>query len=105
MSTYVTCENLRKIVTPDLKAIRHNKIATLWYVEAIPKNAESLMRLGGSVFAQVHKCLGDESADVDYPEQLKNAFNAIQKLVKGNNILEGSTLWSLFGVHNLISAV
>ena len=96
ISTYATCTNLRQIVTPDLKSTRMGKSGSLYHIEVISKHMTA-MRLGGSVFAQIHKSLGNESPDVEYPNQLKNAFNAIQTLIKGEReklILFASSFFS-----------
>lgn len=70
-------------MTADLKSARNGRIGSLWLLEVVPRGTTTKMRLGGSIFAQIHQCVGDEPADVEHPEQIKKAFNAIQKLIKG----------------------
>jgi len=82
MSTYATMPDITKVVTPDIKKPGESELI---FIDLAPGKA----RLGGSVLAQVYGQIGDESPDVDDPEMLKRAFNAIQKLISENLILSG----------------
>jgi phosphoribosylformylglycinamidine synthase len=82
ISAYVTCPDITKTVTPDLKAPGKGKL--LFIDLSGGKN-----RLGGSALAQVFGEIGNESPDIDDPELLKRAFNAVQHLVKEGLALSG----------------
>lgn len=85
VSTYAPCPDVRKVVTPDLKAPSMGKTGILLFVDLSCGHS----RLGGSALAQCLKQLGHESPDVNNVEDLKNAFNATQELVKDGAILSG----------------
>lgn len=85
VSTYAPCPDVRKVVTPDLKAPSMCKNGILLFVDLSGDHS----RLGGSALAQCLKQLGNESPDVNNAEDLKNAFNATQELIKDGAILSG----------------
>ena len=74
ISAYVTCPDITKTVTPDLKAPGKSK---LLFIDL--GNGQN--RLGGSALAQVFGQVGDTSPDLDDPQLLTRTFNAVQKLV------------------------
>jgi phosphoribosylformylglycinamidine synthase len=82
ISAYVTCPDITKTATPDLKA--PGKSNLLFIDLGMGNN-----RLGGSALAQVFGQVGDTSPDVDDPLLLARAFNAVQKLVADELILAG----------------
>lgn len=82
ISAYAPCPDITKIITPDLKM---PSLSTLIFIDI----SEGKNRLGGSAFAQCYKQIGDSSPDIDNPKILKNAFNAIQKLISDSLILSG----------------
>jgi len=82
ISAYATMPDITKVVTPDIKHPGHSQLI---FVEIAKHKA----RLGGSALAQVYGQVGNESPDVDDPEMLKRAFNAIQKLMSEDLILAG----------------
>jgi phosphoribosylformylglycinamidine synthase len=82
ISAYATMPDITKVVTPDIKKPGHSQLV---FIDI----AKSKARLGGSVLAQVYGQIGNESPDVDDPEMLKRAFQAIQKLISENLILAG----------------
>ncbi|MGE5173549.1 MAG: phosphoribosylformylglycinamidine synthase [Betaproteobacteria bacterium] len=82
ISAYVTCPDITKTVTPDLKAPGKSK---LLFIDL----AGGRNRLGGSALAQVFGQVGDTSPDLDDPQLLTRAFNAVQKLVEEELILAG----------------
>jgi len=82
ISAYVSCPDITKTVTPDLKAPGRGKL--LFIDLARGKN-----RVGGSALAQVFNQVGSESPDIDDPELLKHAFKAVQKLIKKELVLSG----------------
>ena len=60
LTCYVTCPDVTKTVTPDLKC-PGGSITTLLYIDL----GNGKARLGGSSVAQVYKQLGDESPDIE----------------------------------------
>ncbi len=82
MSAYVTCPDITKVITPDIKNPGESK---LLYIDL----GEGRHRLGGSALAQCYKQIGDESPDIENPRLLKDAFNAIQDLIDKELILSG----------------
>jgi phosphoribosylformylglycinamidine synthase len=82
ISAYTTMPDINKVVTPDIKNPGHSQLI---FIEISKDKA----RLGGSALAQVYGQIGNESPDVDDPEILKHAFQAIQKLMSENLILAG----------------
>ncbi len=82
ISAYVTCPDITKTVTPDLKAPGKSK---LLFIDL--GNGQN--RLGGSALAQVFGQIGDKSPDLDDPQLLTRTFIAVQKLVEDELILAG----------------
>jgi phosphoribosylformylglycinamidine synthase len=82
ISAYATMPDITKVVTPDIKNPGHSQLI---FIDI----ANGQARLGGSALAQVYGQVGNESPDVDDPEMLKHAFDAIQKLISENLILAG----------------
>ncbi len=82
ISAYSTMPDITKVVTPDIKCPGETQ---LLFIDI----AGNRVRLGGSALAQAYGQLGNESPDVDDPERLKSAFNALQQLIAENLILAG----------------
>jgi phosphoribosylformylglycinamidine synthase len=82
ISAYATMSDITKVVTPDIKRPGESELV---FVDL----SAGKTRLGGSALAQCYGQIGNESPDVDSPETLKNAFNAIQELISKNLILAG----------------
>jgi phosphoribosylformylglycinamidine synthase len=82
ISAYVTCPDITKTVTPDIKQPGKSK---LLYIDL----AGGRNRLGGSALAQVYGQVGDQSPDLDDPQLLTRTFNAVQSLVEDELILAG----------------
>ncbi len=74
-------EDIRKTVTPEL---RTDKGDTRIVAIDLSKGKN---RLGGSCLAQVYKQLGNDTPDVDSPEDLKAFFNLMQQLVNEEKLL------------------
>lgn len=81
VSTYAPCPDIRKLVTPDLKAPGMGQEGLLVFVDL--SNGKS--RLGGSALAQCYMQLGDQVPDVEDAQQFVRAFKATQKLITGNS--------------------
>lgn len=80
------CEDVRLVITPDLKGPRQNygnkESSYLLFVDL----SGGQRRLGGSALAQCYGQLGNNAPDLDDPTMLKNAFKSIQQLVKSKKI-------------------
>lgn len=86
LTCYVTCPDVTKTVTPDLKCPRKCGGKThLLFVDLGGGKA----RMGGSSLAQVYGQIGDESPDVEDFTTLKNAFLIVQDLIENRMILAG----------------
>jgi phosphoribosylformylglycinamidine synthase len=82
VSAYATMPDITKVVTPDIKNPGRSQ---LLFIDLSKHHA----RLGGSALAQGYGQVGNESPDVDDPQMLKRAFQAIQRLIAENLILAG----------------
>ncbi|KAF5807608.1 putative phosphoribosylformylglycinamidine synthase [Helianthus annuus] len=82
ISAYVTCDDITKTVTPDLKL---KDDGVLLHVDL----AKGKRRLGGSALAQVFDQIGDECPDVDDVPYLKTVFEAVQDLLTAELISAG----------------
>ncbi|MBM9536628.1 phosphoribosylformylglycinamidine synthase [Desulfobulbus alkaliphilus] len=81
ISAYAAMADIRKKVTPDLKASG----TPLLLIDLAPgKN-----RLGGSALAQVHGQIGNEVPDLEDPALLQRTFLAVQELIDQDLILAG----------------
>ena len=82
ISAYVTCPDITKVVTPDIKRTGQSRL--LFIDLGRGKN-----RLGGSALAQCYGQVGDESPDVEDIPLLKRCFRVIQKLISEDLIISG----------------
>ncbi len=82
ISAYVTCDDITKVVSQDIKRPGESK---LLYIDL----GRGKYRTGGSALAHVYEQTGDTSPDVDDSLLLKNSFNAIQELIGRGVILSG----------------
>ncbi len=82
ISAYVTCPDITRTVTPDLK---HPGSGRILYIDL----GGGKHRLGGSTLAQVFEQIGNDAPDVDDPNLLKRAFNAVQTLIAEDAITAG----------------
>ncbi|KAK5644184.1 hypothetical protein RI129_008029 [Pyrocoelia pectoralis] len=85
VSTYAPCPDVRKVITPDLKAPSMGKKGTLLFIDL----SHGKNRLGGSALAQCFGQLGNDVPDIDKPETLRNAFIATQQLIQESAICAG----------------
>ncbi|CAA3006804.1 probable phosphoribosylformylglycinamidine synthase, chloroplastic mitochondrial [Olea europaea subsp. europaea] len=94
ISTYVTCPDITKTVTPDLKL---GDDGILLHIDL----AKGKRRLGGSALAQVFDQVGDECPDLDDVSYLKRVFNGVQNLIEeelisaGHDISDGGLIVSI----------
>ena len=82
VSAYVTCPDITKTLTPDLKLPGKGQI---FYVDL----GGARNRLGGSAFAHAFSQIGDESPDLDDPTLLKGAFETVQSLIDARILTAG----------------
>ena len=82
ISAYVTCPDINATVTPDLKLPGRGRIL---YIDL----GGGRSRLGGSSLATVYEQLGDEPPDVEDPQLLARAFEALQRLLEEGLIESG----------------
>jgi len=82
VSAYVTCPDITKTVTPDLKLPADGRIL---FVDL----SAGLNRLGGSALAQVYGQVGDDSPDLEDSALLVRAFNVVQGLLDNRLISAG----------------
>ena len=83
LTCYVTCPDITKTVTPDLKCPSGG--SKLIFVDLSGGKA----RVGGSALAQVFGQVGNDSPDVEDFETFKKAFNVTQNLIDSCAILSG----------------
>ncbi|XP_017241600.1 probable phosphoribosylformylglycinamidine synthase, chloroplastic/mitochondrial [Daucus carota subsp. sativus] len=82
ISAYVTCPDITKTVTPDLKL---GDDGILLHIDL----AKGKRRLGGSALAQVFDQVGDDCPDLDDVSYLKRAFEGVQDLLEDELISAG----------------
>lgn len=82
ISTYVTCPDITKTVTPDLKL---GDDGILLHIDL----ANGRRRLGGSALAQVFGQVGDNCPDLEDVSYLKTVFNSVQSLLADELISAG----------------
>lgn len=82
ISAYVTCPDITKTVTPDLKL---GDEGILLHIDL----GKGKRRLGGSALAQVFDQIGNESPDLDDVPYLKKAFEGVQDLLSNEMISAG----------------
>ncbi len=74
--------NVKKVVSPVLV---NNEKSTLYHIDF----SFDTLKLGGSAFAQVLGKVGSDVPTVQNPEYFRDAFLAVQELVKGGLLLAG----------------
>ncbi|XP_059628103.1 probable phosphoribosylformylglycinamidine synthase, chloroplastic/mitochondrial isoform X2 [Cornus florida] len=82
ISVYVTCPDITKTVTPDLKL---GDEGILLHIDL----AKGERRLGGSALAQVFDQIGDECPDLDDVPYLKRVFEGVQNLLSDGLVSAG----------------
>ncbi len=82
ISAYVTCPDITKIITPDIKRPSESR---LLYIDL----GNGKYRIGSTSLAHVYGQIGNESPDLDDPQLLKRVFYAIQELISKDLILAG----------------
>ena len=81
ISSYCTCPNILKSVTPEFKSSNSDLIfIDLGYGST---------RLGGSAYNQVNNIVGNITTNFENPKKFIEIFNVIQNLIKDDKILSG----------------
>lgn len=83
LTCYVTCPDITKTVTPDLKCTEGG--TKLLFIDLGSGNT----RMGGSSLAQVYNQVGNESPDIADFQIVRNAFLVTQELLDQRTILSG----------------
>lgn len=83
MTCYVTCPDITKTVTPDLKCPPSG--SKLLFIDL----GDGKMRMGGSALAQVYSQIGNECADIENFSVFKKAMEVTQDLIDKRSIRAG----------------
>ena len=86
ISASAHCSDIKSVVRP---MARPNK-GKLYYIPMSDQNCQ----LGGTAYAQLKNCVGNQAADVSDSTQFKVNFDAIQELVKKREIYAGHDIGS-----------
>ena len=86
ISASAHCSDIKSVVRP---MARLNK-GKLYYIPMSDQNCQ----LGGTAYAQLKNCVGNQAADVSDAAQFKVNFDAIQELVKKREIYAGHDIGS-----------
>jgi phosphoribosylformylglycinamidine synthase len=86
ISASANCSDIKSVVRP---MARPNK-GKLYYIPMSDQNCQ----LGGTAYAQLKNCVGNQAADVSDAAQFKLNFDAIQELVKKRKIYAGHDIGS-----------
>jgi phosphoribosylformylglycinamidine synthase len=82
ISIYVTCPDVTRVISPDIKRPGESKLI---YIDL----GNGKYRIGGTALAHVYGQVGNESPDLDDPQLLKRTFNAIQRFISEDLIISG----------------
>ncbi|XP_029169717.1 phosphoribosylformylglycinamidine synthase [Nylanderia fulva] len=85
VSCYAPCPDIRRVITPDLKAPAAGRQSYLLFVDL----SGGKSRLGGTALSQVYNQLGDDVPDVEDAQTFRNAFDATQQLIADKKVLAG----------------
>nr|WP_068892776.1 phosphoribosylformylglycinamidine synthase [Pedobacter panaciterrae] len=80
------CNDITKVVEPVLQ----KDGGSIYYINL----SNDTYKLGGSSFAQILNRIGNETPDVKNADQLRNAFNTLQELIKAEKIQAGHDIGS-----------
>lgn len=82
VSAYASVPDIEKVLTPDIKK---GGESSLWLMDL----GISRCRLGGSALAQTFGQLGDECPDIEDLKNLKNFFQAVQRMIGEGIVISG----------------
>ncbi|MCF2487641.1 phosphoribosylformylglycinamidine synthase [Dyadobacter sp. CY347] len=80
------CDDITAVIEPVLKKTG----GSVYYINL----SGDTYKLGGSSFAQILNKIGDQTPDIQDADKFKNAFNAIQHLIKEGKIQAGHDIGS-----------
>ncbi len=80
------CNSITQVVEPVLQ----KDGGYIYYINL----SQDTYKLGGSSFAQILSKIGNETPDIINPDYFKNAFNAVQDLIKAGKIKAGHDVGS-----------
>lgn len=86
ISSVGNCSDIKAVVEPVLKKGK----GSIYYINL----SQDSFKLGGSSFAQILNKIGNEVPDIKDAGAFKNAFNAIQDLIKQGQIVAGHDVGS-----------
>lgn len=86
ISAVGNCNDITKVIEPVLQ----KNAGSIYYINL----SQDAFKLGGSSFAQVRNAIGSETPTVKNAAFFKNAFNAIQELIKNDEIAAGHDIGS-----------
>jgi len=86
ISAGANCTDITKVVEPVLQKNGGN----IYYINL----SQDDFKLGGSSFSQILNKIGNEAPTIKNPDHFKNAFNAIQELIKSDKIQAGHDIGS-----------
>ncbi len=86
ISAGANCNDITKVIEPVLQ----KKGGSIYYINL----SQDEFKLGGSSFAQTLNKIGNDVPTIKNSEFFKNAFNAIQNLIKENQIVAGHDIGS-----------
>jgi phosphoribosylformylglycinamidine synthase len=85
------CTDIRKVVEPVLRFHSDGMtVGSIYYINL----SQDDFKLGGSSFAQILNTIGNDVPTIKDAAFFKNAFNTIQELILGDNILAGHDIGS-----------
>ena len=91
ISAGANCNDITKVVEPVLSSHGDGITAgSIYYINL----SQDDFKLGGSSFAQTQNKIGTEVPTIKDSNYFKNAFNAVQNLIKNNQILAGHDIGS-----------
>ena len=81
ISAAAHCDEISNVVEPLLKL----NSGPIYYINI----SKDEFKLGGSSFAQIHNRIGSHVPDTTCPKYVKNVFQTVQKLIRGEKIIAG----------------
>lgn len=86
ISAAAHCAAIKKVVEPVLQHTQDK----IYYIDL----SKSVYAIGGSAFAQILNCIGEQAPDITDAHYFKLVFNAIQDLIMSGEILAGHDISS-----------
>ncbi|MEC8134211.1 MAG: phosphoribosylformylglycinamidine synthase, partial [Bacteroidota bacterium] len=86
ISAAAHCDGISKVIEPLFKK---NK-GPIYYINV----SQDALKLGGSSFAQIRNCIGQEAPKVQSAEYVKVVFDTIQRLIREEQIVAGHDIAS-----------